>query len=199
MLSLLILFFYGNIDKENGKEDEMKKSGNVSDTYKLLMNPTRLRILQTCMVLGEATTSQLAEELSDVAQATLYRQIKTLEKAGFLHPVKENRIRGTVEKVYALKKNPMGQGDSPEELGQILDVGLLDIMGAFHRYIKNENVDFAKDLYFMGMSTLMLSDEEMIAFTEKIGALINEAISNKPDGKRKARKITFISSPCDQE
>lgn len=175
------------------------KQNNFTDTYKLLMNPTRLRILQTYMLLKEATTSQLAKELPDIAQATLYRQVKTLEKAGFLYVIRENRIRGTVEKVYALKENPLKQHASLEQVGQILDMGILSIMGAFNSYLKKEDADPAKDLYFMGTSTLMLSDAEMMAFTEKIGKIINEMMNNKPNKERKARRITFISSPCEQE
>ena len=181
------------------KEEDMKKNEKATDTYKLLMNPTRIRIVQTCMVLGEVTVSQLAEELPDIAQATLYRQIKTLEKAGFIHVVKENRIRGTVEKVYALKKNSADANTSPEEIGQIIDLGLLNIMEDFHCYLNTEDVNVEKDQYFMGMSTLMLNDEEMQSFTEKIGKLIKEAMNNKADGARKPRRITFISSPSGKE
>ncbi len=175
----------------------MKKAS--LDAYKLLMHPIRLRILQTCMLLKEVTTSQLAGELSDVSQATLYRHVKTLESAGFIQVVKENKIRGTVEKVYSIKEDHINDGESLETIIQILDIGLLNIMGAFHNYIKQEDADFKKDMYFMGTSTLMLSDDEMAQFTEKIGELINEMIRNKADGQRKPRRITFISSPCEEE
>ena len=176
----------------------MENNVNISDTYKLLMNSTRLRIVQACLLLKEATTTQLAQELPDIAQATLYRQIKTLEKAGFLYVIKENRIRGTIEKVFAIKENPLQDGASSKEIKQIIEMGLLSIMGTFSSYLKGEDADPAKDLYFMGTSTLMLSDEEMLAFTDRIGQTINEVISNKPNKERKARRITFISSPCEE-
>lgn len=169
------------------------------DSYKLLMHPIRLRVLQTCMLLKEVTTSQLAEELADVSQATLYRHVKSLEKAGFIQVVKENKIRGTVEKVYGLNENPLNPTENQENLAQIIDFGLLNIMGAFHTYLKQDDADMEKDMHFMGTSTLMLSDEEMEAFIEQIGALLNQAIQNKADGKRKPRRITFISSPCEEE
>jgi hypothetical protein len=45
----------------------------------------------------------------------------------------------------------------------------------------------------------MLTDEEMVEFTHKISEALAEVMGNKPTGERKQRRITFISSPCENE
>ena len=68
----------------------------------LLLHPIRLRIIQTFLGDRRLTTGQLRLEIADVAPATLYRQVATLAQAGVLTVVDERRVRGTVERTYAL-------------------------------------------------------------------------------------------------
>ena len=70
-------------------------------TSELLLHPVRLRIVLT---LGSErlTTAGIAERLPDVPQATLYRQISVLAEAGMLKVVAERRVRGSIERTYAL-------------------------------------------------------------------------------------------------
>lgn len=44
-------------------------------------------------------------------------------------------------------------------------------------------------------ATLMLSDQEYLDFLSAYSQLIQKHLTNEPSGGRKARKITFISSP----
>ena len=57
----------------------------VADT---LLHPVRLRIVQA-LVGRQLTTQQLKDELSDVAQASLYRHVARLVDAGLLHVTDE--------------------------------------------------------------------------------------------------------------
>lgn len=76
----------------------MPDKGKISD---IVLHPVRLRVLQA--VGGRRlTTAQLRSELPDVSQATLYRHIGALVTAGFLQVVDERRVRGSVERTYAL-------------------------------------------------------------------------------------------------
>ena len=49
------------------------------------------------------------------------------------------------------------------------------------------------------LSLIHISDEEYMEMTGKIGAVFNEYIYNKPEEGRRPRRITFISSPCEEE
>jgi DNA-binding transcriptional ArsR family regulator len=51
----------------------------------------------------EMTAGEMAEKLQDIPQASLYRHINALLKEEeILTVVSENRIRGTLEKVFSL-------------------------------------------------------------------------------------------------
>ena len=78
----------------------------------LITHPVRARVLVALM--GRAlTTAQIARLLPDVPRASLYRQVRRLHEGGMLEVVRETPVRGTVEKVYAVRRD--AGGISPEE------------------------------------------------------------------------------------
>lgn len=169
------------------------------DITKIIMNPTRMRIIQYLMLHETGTTAQMKEELIDISPASLYRHIKILEEAKLIVVIQENRIRGVVERVYQInKENPLSKDTSNENIKQVIDSSLLNIMGVFNRYLNNEENDPQKDLLFLTTSTLLLSDEEFLEFTKEIGDIFNVIVNNKKNDDRKVRRITLISSPCEE-
>lgn len=187
-----------SIYKNQYKKERLSMNGD--EFTKLIMNPIRMRIIQYFMLHENATTKQIRSELEDVPKASLYRQMKILEDANLICVIKENRVRGAVEKVYVLnKENPMGGGvNSQEQVLQIINSSLISLMGGFNRYFAKADSDPVKDLLFLGTSTLLLSDEELKEFTGKIGEVINQVIQNQAGKERKVRRITFISSPGEE-
>lgn len=172
------------------------KNQNITQ---IIMNPVRLRIMQYLILHESATTGQIKEELTDIPPASLYRHIKTLEEAKLIVVVKENKIRGVVEKVYQLnKENPLNEDSSNANVSQVIQTGLLSILGEFTRYFEKEDNDPQKDFLAFSTSTLLLSDEEFMEFTKEIGEIYGKVLSNKKNDKRKQRRITFISSPCEE-
>jgi DNA-binding transcriptional ArsR family regulator len=180
----------------------MKKGESMQgeEITRLIMNPTRMRIIQYFMLHENATTTQIRHELEDVPKASLYRQMKMLEDANLIRVIKENRVRGAVEKVYELnKENPMGGTEnSMKDALQIINSSLLSLMGEFNRYFTKADMDPVKDLLFLSTSTLLLSDEEFKKFTGEIGEVFNHVIQNKAGKDRKIRRITLISSPNEE-
>src|ERR1700689_4133268 len=69
----------------------------------LLLHPVRLRIVKAFLGDRALTTAQLAAELDDVPAGSLYRHIALLTKAGVLQVVAERRVRGAVERTYAMR------------------------------------------------------------------------------------------------
>lgn len=80
----------------------------------IVMNPVRQRIFQYFLIHETGTVKEVRKALSDVPGASLYRHMKILTDSSILTVVGENRIRGTVESVYKLKKKAM---ETEEENG----------------------------------------------------------------------------------
>jgi hypothetical protein len=74
----------------------------MSSTVELLLHPVRLRIVQAFLGRPDLTTAALRDQLPDVPAASLYRQVAMLVDAGVLAVVAERRVRGAVERTYAL-------------------------------------------------------------------------------------------------
>lgn len=165
---------------------------------RVVMNPVRQRIVQYLILHGEGTAASIKEELSDIPTASLYRHIRVLYDAGCIEVVRECRKRGTVEKTYALVKEPMGEYDRNGVEG-LVQSALFSLMASFTAYFGRKGNDPVKDMLSLSSSTLLLTDEEFVEMTEKIGAVYNDYIYNKPEEGRRPRRLTFISSPCEEE
>ena len=64
-----------------------------------ILNPVRMRRIQSLAKNKNMTVQQIAQELTDVPQATLYRHLNKLLKAKAIVVVQENKVRGVLEKV----------------------------------------------------------------------------------------------------
>ncbi|MDD3796253.1 MAG: helix-turn-helix domain-containing protein [Lachnospiraceae bacterium] len=164
---------------------------------KIIMNPIRLRIVQFLMLHEKGTTGEMQQELTDIPSASLYRHVKTLLDTGCIEVAEERKVRGTVEKTYRLSAKPCGDLEEPE-IGMIFQTGLLSLMSTFQAYFSKKDVDPQKDMLSLSTSTLLLTDEEMMQLFQKIGEAYNEVIQNQPGPGRKMRRLTFISSPCEE-
>ena len=67
----------------------------------VLLHPVRIKIL-TALAGQEATPSDIAAAAPDIPKASLYRHLNILRACGAIQEVREYRVRGTFEKVYAL-------------------------------------------------------------------------------------------------
>ena len=164
---------------------------NLAD---VCFNPVRQRILQVILNSKEATTSQILEILSDVPRASLYRHIKILLDAGIIEVVKETPRRGSIEKSYSIAA-PTRAGESNEDTNRTIQTALFSLANDFSVYLSDEGNDPQKDMLTVGSATLMLSDREYLDFLSAYSQLIQKHLTNEPSEGRKARKITFISSP----
>lgn len=164
------------------------------NTAKIIMNPTRIRIVQYLLLHGQGRAKDIKEDLSDIAPASIYRHINTLVDAKIIKVVKETKIRGTIEKTYEVDMN------SPDEdVATMIQNTLLMIMQSFQKYFSKENVDPQKDLLSLTSSVLLLDDEEMINFLQEISEAVQKRINNKSKEGRKPRQIVFMSVPGQEE
>ena len=169
------------------------------DFMKVIMNPVRQRILQYLIIHGEGTTKDIGTELSDIPTASLYRHIKMLHEHNCIEVVSEKKLRGTIERTWKLVENPMGEDPSIQDVSLLVQKGLLSLMTSFQKYLSSDNPTPEKDLLSLSTSTILMTDEEFMMFMQKIGNVYNEVIYNQPAEGRKPRRLTFISSPCEEE
>ncbi|MCC0631675.1 MULTISPECIES: helix-turn-helix domain-containing protein [unclassified Clostridioides] len=163
------------------------------DVVKLILNPARLRILQYIRLHGSVRTSDIVKYLNDIPRATVYHHVKILEENNMIEVVKENRVRGTIEKVYALKEDevPM-EGEAFVALSTAFHIGLMQEM---NEYFSRKNQEHKKDNVLFTSALLYMTDNEYKDLLQNIANLLKPYVDQKPKSNLKLRKLSIISSP----
>ncbi len=164
------------------------------DIVEVVMNPVRQRIAQYLILHGVGTAGEMRRELSDVPPASLYRHIRILLDAGCIEIAEQRQVRGTVEKVYKLVEQPLGQIEG-QDVSALFRGGLLSLIGTFERYFAAPDSDPERDMLALNSSVLMLSDEEFMEFLQKQSEVISGYVQNTAGEGRKPRQIVFVSAP----
>ena len=166
----------------------------------LLLHPVRLRIILA--VAGrEATTQELANDLPDVPQATLYRHINTLAAAGILTVVQERRVRNTIEKTYALPDQNLEltvedlEDAQPEDYVRLFTEYLGLQLGYFVRYVQQGNVDLLRDHVAFNMVPLYLSESEVQEFAQDLNDALLPYTRNRRSPRRRRYILGVLSLP----
>jgi len=168
-----------------------------ASTLKVVLHPVRMKIIQSFINGKKRTVQQLAERIPDVPAPSLYRHMNILLEAGFVEVVEENKIRGTMEKVYALKeqKPEAFLHMSKEEHIDVFTAFAAQLIASFERYVSGEDVDLQRDGAGYRMMELHVTDEEFGELAGKMGALIMKAAQNEPAPGRKVKKMATIFIP----
>ena len=166
----------------------------------LLLHPVRLRIILT--VYGRQITAlQMADELPDIPQATLYRNINTLAAAGILVVVRERRVRNTIEKTYALPDSslmlsPDDVKDArPEDHIRLVTHYLGLMLGYFVRYVDKGDVDLARDNVVFQTFPAYLTDAEIRDLGQALTTALMPYVKNEPSPERRRFVFGLISVP----
>lgn len=167
----------------------------------LALHPVRIRILRA--VAGRRlTTHDLVELLPDIPQATLYRHLATLANAALLDVVEERKIRGAVERVYALPEHGATLDASTlataEDHERYFTAFMSSLLSEFSRYLARERIDFAADGVGYHQLVLHLTDAELGQFAAALNALIHPLLANEPGNGRVPRLLATILLPADQ-
>jgi DNA-binding transcriptional ArsR family regulator len=150
----------------------------------------------------EMTAGQLGEVLPDVPQATLYRHIKRLVNNDILVVVRENPIRGTVEKVYTLDASHANL--SPDELAELDSDGHMRIFVSFiasllddyARYLAvSQPIDLVSDGVGFRKVILNLSHSELIEMSQALNQALKPYLEKAPSQERQARLFSTILIP----
>lgn len=167
----------------------------------LLLHPVRLRIVQAFFGGRELTTAQLAAEMGDLAAAPLYRHVSLLTDAGVLAVVAERRVRGTVERTYALRVEATRVTAaelatmSNEDHLQAFAAFTAGLLGAYERYLQHGRPDLQRDGVGYSMNAVWLTDEEFAEFTRDVVTLVQPRTALPPGPGRKRRLIASVFMP----
>jgi DNA-binding transcriptional ArsR family regulator len=159
---------------------------------KSILHPVRIRIL---------ATGQLAANLPDVPQASLYRHISRLEAAGVLTVVEQRPVRGTLEKVFTVAE---GIGILGGE--EVASMNLADwehafgafaasLLGQFGAYLKLPHADPIADRVGFQTTPVYLSDEELQQLALNIRAVLLPLLEFGPAPERRRRLLSTILMP----
>jgi DNA-binding transcriptional ArsR family regulator len=170
----------------------------------LLLHPVRLRILQALLGDRRLTTGQLRAELDDVPPATLYRHVGALADAGVLEVVDEQRVRGAVERTYALRLEA-AQVD-PEELArmgvdehrQAFMAFVAGLLADFDRYLGRAGdggPDLAADGVGYRQTALWLDDEELTELLDDLRTVLVARAGNSEREGRRRRVLATVLMP----
>jgi DNA-binding transcriptional ArsR family regulator len=173
----------------------------------LIIHPIRLRIL-TVMVGKEMTTAQLAEALSDVPQATLYRHVKVLADGGVLEVVAKREAHGAVERTYRLtqERSRLSRNDmrdlTADDHVRYFNIFAATLVDAFSRY--THAAAFARtgvgaDGASYQNVVVYLSDKEKVHLQKEFERLIGAVIGNPKSPTRKGYLLASVVIPEPQD
>ena len=171
----------------------------------LLLHPVRLRIAQAFLGGDSLTTAELREQLSDVAPATLYRQVAALAEGNVLEVVDERRIRGAVERTYRLQTEAAtidadeAREMSIEEHRQGFLTFVVGLLADFDRYLGRGDADLGRDLVGYRQTAFHLTDEETMALIADLRAVVMSRAAHEPAPGRRRRTFTTILMPTDHQ
>lgn len=159
----------------------------------LLLHPIRMRIVQA--LLGrELTTGQLREVIRDVPPATLYRQIGTLLGHEVLHVVAEQRVRGAVQRTYAL--NLDRTRISADELAAMdrdqhrraFSLFVAGLLADTERYLARPDADPVRDNLGYTRMAFYASDPELQELIARLREVVRPYIE-QPAGPGRRRMV----------
>ena len=166
----------------------------------ILLHPVRLRIVLTTAG-EEVTTSDIAERLPDVPQATLYRHIAKLADAGILDIVGERQARGAVERTYRVNTTQASVSAdeaaemSAEEHFQAFTAFAGILIETYGRYLNTPGAEPAEDGVSFRQTRIWLTDRELESLVGDVTTALARYLDFKKTPDREPRLLSTILMP----
>jgi len=170
---------------------------------KLLLHPVRLRIVQAFLGDRTRTTADLRAELDDVPAASLYRHVAILADAGVLTVASERRVRGAVERTYALRTAAAQVAPrdlaamTPDDHRAAFTAFAASLLADVDRYLSGPDPDLLGDGVGYRQVALWLDDAEFAGLATELQQVVVRRLGNAPGGGRRLRALTTIVVPSD--
>ncbi len=170
-----------------------------------MLHPIRLRLM-TELAGRRMTTGQLGAAMPDVAQATLYRQVKRLLDAGLIQVVDEQVVNGATERIYALVPGQDSltdedmQGLTAEEHARNFSVFSALLIDTYRRYLEHADLDaLVADGMGYNRVVIYLDEAERAAFQQKMVALLKSVMINPPSPERRRYTLASVVIPDERK
>ncbi|MEC3954395.1 helix-turn-helix domain-containing protein [Nocardia sp. CDC153] len=174
------------------------------ETFELLANPARLRIVHALRGDRTLTTGELCARLPDTSKATVYRHVDTLTAAGVLEVAEERRVRGAVERLYRLRQDKASiPAEAAAELPadayrSVFAVAMAVLMAEFNGYLDGEKADPAADLVGFRQHALWLNRAELEQMIAELRAVIAPRLANQAEPGRDQYLLSPIIFPIER-
>ena len=162
--------------------------------YDIMLNSTRMRIVQTLVSRENMTANEICQVINDVPRTTLYRHINILIEANILTIVAERKIRGSMERTLALNINELSATPNLENIPKQAFGFLMRIYAKFEHYFCKDDSVPANNKIFFNNTVMMMDDCEFDQFLSELQRLLVKYHYEVADG-RKPRDISIISAP----
>lgn len=176
-----------------------------SKLMECFMNPKMCRLYIEISEKGEMTARQLSAGHPDIPQTTLYRYLKRMVNDRVIVIAREKRVRGTIEKTYAVSDKfeqeieNIVENNLKESYMMLFMQYLLSLVNSFQKYCKQEYIDIKKDISGFNAAPVYATNEEMEKAIAKMMAVVTELRDNVPSEGRRLRNIGMIITPPDDE
>ncbi|KPI53277.1 hypothetical protein Q3304_10240 [Clostridioides sp. GD02377] len=165
------------------------------------VNPTKCKLVLEIFSNNRTTAKQLGEKFQDISKATLYRYLNKMLEDDIIKVVEEHKIRGTVEKVYAMKLDiaddvkTIINENSGEEYAQLFTQYMMVFLKEFYEYAKREEKDILKDGSGFSVCPVYASVDEITEASKKIASILEPLRNNSNGEGRKMHSIGLIITP----
>jgi DNA-binding transcriptional ArsR family regulator len=157
----------------------------------LLLHPIRWRIIQR--VLGrEVTTTDLRQDLPDVAATTLYRHVAALIDGGVLTVVRERRIRGAVERTLTLDQSTdvahiedaEARAMTPDQHRRGLLLMLTQLTADYDRVVEHGYLDSRHEQFGFNQVSLYVDSDDLDTLRRGLQTLVEPYLRAAPGKDR---------------
>jgi len=166
-----------------------------------LSDPVNAKIILEIYERENITAKQLSDKFSDIPPATLYRHLRKMSDNDILRIAETNRVRGTVERVYALNldlyedvRKSVEANDGRAYL-QIITQSILGVLREFKEYTAQADIDIINDGSGFSVAPVYATTEELKETLTKVRELLKPLYNNLPDGQRHLHNICIITTP----
>lgn len=164
-----------------------------------ILHPVRARII---VALNDRplTPRRIAAQMEDVPLGTVYRHINILHQAGLIKVVGERRVKGTLERQFAvvdaatyLSEKDLASLTADDITGLAAAVSSA-VQAGFHRYVQQAQLPPKEGEISMVARSLYLTHQEYAAFRQHLVEVLSK-MGRDPGPEYERRLIGFFSVP----
>ena len=167
-----------------------------------IFHPVRIRIVQALGGGARLTPAELAYAAGPTPVATLYRHLNRLARAGVVVIVAERKVRGTVERTYALAGDRAANIPraelrrlSPRQLLRHFTTLVATLLDDYGRYLAGPSADVVRDGVVLRQEALALTRAEAEAVRVATLRALEPFLRNAGGAGRRRYLLTTLLVP----